>query len=260
MSSITLSSSPANVERTWRCRPARRRAGSKRHAKPDRSDARMFRELLPSGERPETWIQPTAVLERRERVRHYKSLVEHRRGERSGSTPSCSSTASPCPRGRSARRPRTTGCSATTWRDASRVGNGKVGIRCSRSPTSKHSHRSGICNASSRQLACRALVEEIVRHRRVDRGGGVVRARRWSSRRPVRAGGASQRPGRPAAPPTVTAPMAISPAGTGNGIQCLLPRAHVAPRFGVLSVTGGAQNAVRIEARPTPNCLVENGA
>ena len=33
----------------------------------------------------------------------------------SGSTPSCSSTASPCPRGRSARRSPGTGCSATRW-------------------------------------------------------------------------------------------------------------------------------------------------
>jgi transposase len=53
--------------------------GRKRHAKTDRSDARMLRELLQSGELPESWIPPTAVLEWRERVRLYKSLVDQRR-------------------------------------------------------------------------------------------------------------------------------------------------------------------------------------
>src|ERR671910_6760 len=37
--------------------------GRKRHAKTDRSDARMLRELLQSGDLPESWIPPTAVLE-----------------------------------------------------------------------------------------------------------------------------------------------------------------------------------------------------
>src|ERR687898_1279894 len=53
--------------------------GRKRHAKTDRSDARMLRELLESGDLPESWIPPTAVLEWRERVRLYKSLVDQRR-------------------------------------------------------------------------------------------------------------------------------------------------------------------------------------
>jgi transposase len=53
--------------------------GRKRHAKTDRSDARMLRELLQSGDLPESWIPPTAVLEWRERVRLYKSLVDQRR-------------------------------------------------------------------------------------------------------------------------------------------------------------------------------------
>src|SRR5918995_2821837 len=37
--------------------------GRKRHAKTDRSDARMLRELLQSGDLPESWIPPTDVLE-----------------------------------------------------------------------------------------------------------------------------------------------------------------------------------------------------
>ena len=53
--------------------------GKKHRAKTDRSDARLLRELLQSGELPESWIPPTAVLEWRERVRLYKSLVDQRR-------------------------------------------------------------------------------------------------------------------------------------------------------------------------------------
>jgi transposase len=53
--------------------------GRKRHAKTDRSDAGILRELLVSGDLPESWIPPTAVLEWRERVRLYKSLVDQRR-------------------------------------------------------------------------------------------------------------------------------------------------------------------------------------
>src|SRR5262249_32149848 len=50
----------------------------KRHAKTDRSDAQLLRELLASSELPESWIPPTPVLEWRERVRLYKSLVDQR--------------------------------------------------------------------------------------------------------------------------------------------------------------------------------------
>ena len=62
-------------------RRARRYAGSagpQHYAKTHRSDARMLRELLQSGDLPESWIPPTAVLEWRERVRLYKSLVDQR--------------------------------------------------------------------------------------------------------------------------------------------------------------------------------------
>jgi transposase len=52
--------------------------GPKRRAKTDRSDARLLRELLMAGQLPESWIPPTAVLEWRERVRLYKTLVEQR--------------------------------------------------------------------------------------------------------------------------------------------------------------------------------------
>src|SRR5437016_5871259 len=47
--------------------------GRKKHAKTDRSDSRLLRELLQSGELPESWIPPEAVLEWRGRVRRSKT-------------------------------------------------------------------------------------------------------------------------------------------------------------------------------------------
>ena len=44
----------------------------------DRSDARLLRELLVAGELPASWIPPEGVLEWRERVRLYVSLVNQR--------------------------------------------------------------------------------------------------------------------------------------------------------------------------------------
>src|SRR5215204_2197213 len=53
-------------------------AGRKHRAKTDRSDARLLRDLLAAGELPESWIPPAGVLEWRERVRLYMSLVNQR--------------------------------------------------------------------------------------------------------------------------------------------------------------------------------------
>ena len=52
--------------------------GRKHRAKTDRTDARLLRDLLAAGELPESWIPPEPVLEWRERVRLYKSLVDQR--------------------------------------------------------------------------------------------------------------------------------------------------------------------------------------
>jgi transposase len=52
--------------------------GRKHRAKTDRSDARLLRELLAAGELPASWIPPAGVLEWRERVRLYVSLVNQR--------------------------------------------------------------------------------------------------------------------------------------------------------------------------------------
>lgn len=54
------------------------RRGSKKRAKTDRSDARLLRELLEQDRLPLSWIPPTAVLEWRERVRLYKTLLDER--------------------------------------------------------------------------------------------------------------------------------------------------------------------------------------
>ena len=52
--------------------------GRKHRAKTDRTDARLLRELLLAGELPASWIPPAGVLEWRERVRLYVSLVNQR--------------------------------------------------------------------------------------------------------------------------------------------------------------------------------------
>ncbi|MGH3519995.1 MAG: transposase [Haloechinothrix sp.] len=52
--------------------------GRKHRAKTDRSDARLLRDLLVAGELPASWIPPAGVLEWRERVRLYVSLVNQR--------------------------------------------------------------------------------------------------------------------------------------------------------------------------------------
>jgi transposase len=52
--------------------------GRKKHAKTDRTDARLLRDLLHAGELPESWIPPEPVLEWRERTRLYKSLIDQR--------------------------------------------------------------------------------------------------------------------------------------------------------------------------------------
>jgi transposase len=52
--------------------------GRKRRAKTDRSDSQLLRELLQEGNLPESWIPPMPVLEWRERVRLYKSLIDQR--------------------------------------------------------------------------------------------------------------------------------------------------------------------------------------
>ena len=72
---ITAAGFEAHVAETADTKQARSR---KHRAKTDRTDARLLRELLAAGELPEAWVPPTDVLEWRERVRLYKSLVDQR--------------------------------------------------------------------------------------------------------------------------------------------------------------------------------------
>jgi Transposase len=52
--------------------------GPKRRAKTDRSDCKLLRDLLVARRLPESWIPPTEVLEWREPVPLYESLVDQR--------------------------------------------------------------------------------------------------------------------------------------------------------------------------------------
>jgi transposase len=72
---ITAAGFEAHVAEPGETQAAR---GRKKRAKTDRSDARLLRELLAADELPESWIPPTALLEWRERVRLYKTLVDQR--------------------------------------------------------------------------------------------------------------------------------------------------------------------------------------
>jgi transposase len=73
---ITAAGFEAHVAEPAETQTAR---GRKKRAKTDRSDARLLRELLQDGDLPESWIPPGAVLEWRERVRLYKTLLDQRR-------------------------------------------------------------------------------------------------------------------------------------------------------------------------------------
>ena len=73
---ITAAGFEAHVAEPAETQTAR---GTKKRAKTDRSDARLIRDLLASGDLPESWIPPDAVLEWRERGRLYKTLIDQRR-------------------------------------------------------------------------------------------------------------------------------------------------------------------------------------
>ena len=172
--------------------------GRKRHAKTDRSDARMLRELLQSGDLPESWIPPTAVLEWRERVRLYKSLVDQRRVwiQRIHAELFQHGVAVPEAAIRS-----------TVTRD--RLLERRGGLDPGRPATGAgrlldargHRRRGAVVEAGAAALrssptGVSGVGRGQLRHRRVDRRGGVVRARRLPPLLTLRAGGAPQRPGR----------------------------------------------------------------
>lgn len=53
--------------------------GRRKRAQTDRSDAKLLRELLQSGDLPESWIPPEGVVEWRERIRLYKTVLDQGR-------------------------------------------------------------------------------------------------------------------------------------------------------------------------------------
>ena len=64
----------------WRSRPTPRPPGAARSTpRPLAATPRLLRDLLQSGDLPEYRIPPEAVLEWRERVRLYKTLLDQRR-------------------------------------------------------------------------------------------------------------------------------------------------------------------------------------
>ncbi len=159
--------------------------GRKRHAKTDRSDSRLLRELLQRGELPESWIPPAAVLDWRERVRLYKSLLDQRR------------VLDPADRRRvvPARRGAARGPDRRAV-DPAVVGRRRRHLDSRRSPTDRR--RLG---DDRRHRHCRAAVEAAAatlrdasagvpragrcprQDRRADRGGGVVQAQTAEGRR-----------------------------------------------------------------------------
>ena len=172
--------------------------GRKHHAKTDRSDARLLRDLLQSGDLPESWIPPTAVLEWRERVRLYKSLVDQRsrvdaadprrvvptRRRRARDSDPLDGHPGPVDRRRSELE---SGWPAT---DPGRLhdarGQRRRGASVETGAAALRSTPTGVSGVGRGQL----------RHRWIDRRGGVVRARRLPALLPLRTGGAPHRLGR----------------------------------------------------------------
>ena len=169
--------------------------GRKRHAKTDRTDAALLRELLACGDLPESWIPPEAVLEWRERVRLYKALVDQRTMwcqrihaelyQHGVSVPEGSVRSAAHPgvargrRGAAERR----GPRPDPGRVSDDRGDRDRGPTLEARPATVRVSSAGVSSARG----CP------VRDRRVDRGGGVVRAGRLPSLRPLRAGGAPLR-------------------------------------------------------------------
>ena len=52
--------------------------GNKRRAKTDRTDARLLRQLAVEDRLPDSWIPPQVILEWRERIRNYRTLLDQR--------------------------------------------------------------------------------------------------------------------------------------------------------------------------------------
>ena len=172
--------------------------GNKHRAKTDRSDARLLGELLRRGELPESWVPPMVVLEWRERVRLYKSLLDQRRVwiQRIHAELFQHGVAVPQAEiGTPAIRTRLASDEVMlTVAARQRIA---VELRDDR----RHRRPPGpVAGAAATLRQATAGVSSpdrsSLRDRSADRRGGVVRARRLSPLHPFAAGGAPQRVGR----------------------------------------------------------------
>ena len=172
--------------------------GRKRHAKTDRSDARLLRELLQRGDLPESWIPPSIVLEWRERVRLYKSLVDQRLvwTQRIHAELFQHGVAVPEAQIRSAATRAWLAGDDVTLTPAARqrVRVGYTMIDASDAEALPVEGAAATLRGASAGLPGSRRAP--LRDRRVAGGGGVVRARGLSSLYPLRAGGAPHRLGR----------------------------------------------------------------
>jgi hypothetical protein len=186
--------------------------GRKRHAKTDRSDSGLLRQLLQDGDLPESWIPPVIILEWRGRIRLYKALTDQR----------------------------------TQWVQRIHAECYQHGVAVSESQIRTEETRGWLLGdtveltvaARQRIATAYSMIHAVdthaqppqeaadqlrptparlpgsgrrsLRHRRADRGGGVVRARRLPSFHPLRPSRPSYRLGRDRRPIRSQSPQGIS--------------------------------------------------
>ena len=174
------------------------RRGPKRRAKTDRADARLLRELLERDELPLSWVPPLVVLEWRERIRLYKTLLDQRTAwtqrlhaelfQHGVAVPEAAVTAA---------ETRTALLEGTTV-DVDGGSPPTVGGRLS--DDRRHQRRDGsVADRADRLRQASAGVSGVdvrsLRGRPLDLAGNLVRARRLPSVLSLRSGGASFRVG-----------------------------------------------------------------
>ena len=193
-------STPPGSRRTSPSRPTRRRRGAASITpRPTAPTPGCCASCCSRGELPESWIPPTDVLEWRERVRLYKSLVDQRRvwiqrihAELFQHGVAVPGGGDPLGRRRGTGWPSDDVELTPAARQRVRVGYSMLeATDVEAQPLKRELHRFG-----HRQPACRALVESHYGIGGLIGGGGVVRARRLSPLLALRAGGAPHRPGR----------------------------------------------------------------
>lgn len=160
--------------------------GRKKRAKTDRGDARLLRELLGRGDLPESWIPPEAVLEWRERVRLYKSLVDQRTQWTQRIHAELYHHGVAVPEG-AIRSAATRASLAEPTLAVSAAARQRITVgyqMIDATDAQALPLRADLARFGMAQPACRAGRRPL-RHRRADRGGHLVRARRLSPLQPL---------------------------------------------------------------------------